>query len=204
MKLNGKSDASRVSHVIISFSFSVIRIETKWSLSNDVFVYFLLYNMCLFSLIKDYLTTFEDLSNELIYEIFKYIRFNQTFQSFYDLNQRFQNLFLLSNISIKINIFSTSKSRFQRYFRNTIIPKPNRIQSMELLNPFADNMFFFLFPIMKNVTPVKRFTSNNIQSNYINEVFNDHFLLTKMRVTMKSFPCKIIFFLYSTFIFRFD
>jgi hypothetical protein len=56
-----------------------------------------------------------NLSNELIYEIFEFLHPHQAFQAFYDLNKRFENLFVYSNLRIKINIISTSKSAFQRY-----------------------------------------------------------------------------------------
>ena len=39
------------------------------------------------------MTTLEDLSNELIYEIMGFLHLYQIFQSFYDLNERFRNLF---------------------------------------------------------------------------------------------------------------
>jgi hypothetical protein len=124
-----------------------------------------------FSLREECITNFEDLSNELIYETFEFLDFHHAFYGFYNLNQRFQNLFI-SNLPIKINISSISKCSFHRYLTHIIIPYAYRIQSLRLSNPFAADMCLSLFPIMTNFTRLETVIINNIQSDYIEEVVN--------------------------------
>jgi hypothetical protein len=114
----------------------------------------------------------EDLSNELIYEIFEFLDLNHAFESFYDLNKRFQNLFVHSNLPIKINISSISKSAFHHYLTDIIIPHTDRIQSFRLSNSFAGDMSLLLNPIMTNLIRLETLIINNIESNYIEQVVN--------------------------------
>ncbi|CAF4272180.1 unnamed protein product, partial [Adineta steineri] len=72
---------------------------------------------------------FEDLSNDIIYEIFEYFDFDYIYETFSNLNQRFVNLIINSNLPIKINISSISKPIFQRYYTDIIIPYRHRIKS---------------------------------------------------------------------------
>ncbi|CAF1584378.1 unnamed protein product [Rotaria sp. Silwood1] len=122
-------------------------------------------------LIKENLTTLENLSNELIYEIFEFLNNHHAFQAFYDLNQRFQDLFLKSNLPIKINISSISKSKFQHYLTHIIKPYAYRIELFRLSNPFID-LNLLLLPIMKNLTQLTTLILNNIESNYIEQIIN--------------------------------
>ncbi|CAF1260232.1 unnamed protein product [Rotaria sordida] len=84
---------------------------------------------------------FEDLSNELIYEIFEFLDSYHIYEAFLDLNTRFQNLCIHSNLPININISSLSKSTFQRYYTQLIMPKKHRIQSLCLSDPFIIDFF---------------------------------------------------------------
>ncbi len=115
-------------------------------------------------------TRFEDISNELIYEIFEFLDFHHAFESFYDLNIRFQNLFVYSNFPIKINISSTSKSTLQRYLKHIVIPYTYRITSLRLVNPFVADMILLLSPIMLNLTQLQALSLNNIESDYVEAV----------------------------------
>ncbi|CAF1233529.1 unnamed protein product [Rotaria sp. Silwood1] len=123
-------------------------------------------------LIKENITTLENLSNELIYEIFEFLNNHHAFQAFYDLNQRFQNLFLNSNLLIKINISSIPKSKLQHYLTHIIKPYAYRIELFRLSNPFIDPCLLLLL-IMKNLTQVTTLILNNIESIYIEQIVNN-------------------------------
>ncbi|CAF3951346.1 unnamed protein product, partial [Rotaria sordida] len=123
-------------------------------------------------LTKMFITAFEDLSNELFYKIFEFLDSYHVFEAFHDLNKRFQNLLVNSNLPIKINISSISKSRFRRYLTHFIIPHTNQIKSLRLFNPFAADISLLLFPIMTNLTRLESLTINNIEYNYIEEIIN--------------------------------
>lgn len=128
--------------------------------------------MLFFSIEKEYIKTFEDLPNEIIYEIFDFLDFHHAFQSFYDLNNRFQNIFVDSNLPIKINISSISKSSFHHYFSHIIKPHAYRIQTFKLSTPFAADMTLLILPIMANFIQLTTLTIDDIQSDYIGEVVN--------------------------------
>jgi hypothetical protein len=115
----------------------------------------------------------EDFSNELIYEILEFLDSHHAFQAFYDLNQRFQNLFTHSNLPIKINISSISKSAFQHHLSHIIIPHAHRIKSLRFSNPFATaDMCVLLFPVMPNFIQLKALTLNNIEYNYMKQIID--------------------------------
>jgi hypothetical protein len=118
------------------------------------------------------MTTFEDLSNEIIYEIFEFLHFHHALESFKDLNKRYQNLFAHSNLPIKINISSISKSTFHRHLTQIIMPHAHRITSLRLSSPFAGDMYLLLSPMMTKLTRVERLVINNIEGKYIEEVVN--------------------------------
>jgi hypothetical protein len=122
-------------------------------------------------------TTFEHLSNELIYEIFEFLYFHHAFQGFYDLNKRFQNLFVYSNLPIKINISSISKSTFHRYLADIIIPYTSRIQSLRLSSPFAVDMGLLLSPLMTNLIRLETLIINDIKSVHLVKIVNQLFSL---------------------------
>ncbi|CAF4602369.1 unnamed protein product [Rotaria sp. Silwood2] len=72
-------------------------------------------------------TYFEDLSNDLMYEIFDYLDEYDIYESFYDLNQRFKNLLIKSNLPIEIRFPSISKLNFYNYYRQMILSNRHRI-----------------------------------------------------------------------------
>ncbi|CAF5048665.1 unnamed protein product, partial [Rotaria sp. Silwood1] len=140
-------------------------------LFNEHIFYFLVTANETNCLIKENITILENLSNELIYEIFGFLNNHHAFQAFYDLNQRFQDLFLKSNLPIKINISSISKSKLQHYLTHIIKPYACRIELFRLSNPFID-LNLLLLPIMKNLTQLTTLILNNIESNYIEQIIN--------------------------------
>jgi hypothetical protein len=113
-----------------------------------------------------------NLSNELIYEIFEFLHPHQAFQAFYDLNKRFENLFVYSNLPIKINFISISKSSFQRYLTHIIIPHACQIQSLRLSNIFSTEMSLSILSVLTSLSRLKTLTINDIESEYIEQIIN--------------------------------
>jgi hypothetical protein len=118
------------------------------------------------------MTTFGDLSNEIIYEIFEFLDHHHAFQSFENLNKRYLNLFVHLNLPIKISISSIPKSTFHRYLTQIIIPNTYRLTSLRVSSPFAGDMYLLLSPMMTKLTRVERLVINNIEGKYIEEVVN--------------------------------
>ncbi|CAF1034311.1 unnamed protein product, partial [Rotaria sp. Silwood1] len=85
---------------------------------------------------------FEDLANEILYEILEYLDTYDIYKAFYNLNKRFQNLAINSNVLTKINISAMSKSNFEDYNRNIFIPNRKRIKLLRLSNPFTADIIF--------------------------------------------------------------
>ncbi|CAF1676095.1 unnamed protein product, partial [Adineta ricciae] len=80
-------------------------------------------------------TCFEDLSNELIYEVLEFVDFYDVYRAFYSLNMRFRQIITNSTLPIHVNLSSRSKSTFESYNKDCILPNKHRIQSLHLSNP---------------------------------------------------------------------
>ena len=94
-------------------------------------------------------TCLEDLSNELIYEIFEYFTAQEIFQQFSNLNQRFENVVYHSNVPLKVN--STSSS--DQSLITLLSGHSNRILSIHLSNQCALMEFFnFSFYRLESIT----------------------------------------------------
>ncbi|CAF1189608.1 unnamed protein product [Adineta steineri] len=110
---------------------------------------------------------FEDLSNEIIYEIFEYFDFHYIYETFSNLNQRFANLIINSNHPININISSISKPTFQRYYKDIIIPYRQRIKSLRITNILAVNIILLSQDNISKLTRLETLIFTNISSSYL-------------------------------------
>ncbi|CAF1218779.1 unnamed protein product [Rotaria sordida] len=99
----------------------------------------------------------EDLANEILYEIFEYLDSYDIYKGFYNLNKRFQNLAINSNVLTKINISTISKSNFEDYYRN-------RINFLGLLNPFAADIIFSPLDHILNFVHLETLIIDNIET----------------------------------------
>lgn len=122
--------------------------------------------------LDDNRTLLEDLSNEIIYDIFEYLDSHHAYESFYNLNKRFQSLFIHSNLPIVINISSISKQTFGNYIKDIIESHSNRIQTIRLSNFWTMGIGTLLFPIMKNFTQLKTLIISDIESAHIDELID--------------------------------
>jgi hypothetical protein len=119
------------------------------------------------------ITHFEDLSNELIYEIFEYFDFCHAYEIFFNLNTRFRSLLINSTLPIKIKLSFLSKATFEYYDKNIIIPYQQQIQSLQLSNPFIIDSF----SLIPKLIQLRTLIIENIQSKYLENLLNDLFVL---------------------------
>ncbi|CAF0906703.1 unnamed protein product [Rotaria sordida] len=88
---------------------------------------------------------FEDLPNEVMYEIFDCLDACHAFEAFFNLNTRFQYLLINSPSLFKIDFSCISKSNFQNCCTYIIQPNIHRIVSLRLSNPLTIDSFLSLF-----------------------------------------------------------
>jgi hypothetical protein len=87
------------------------------------------------------MTKFEDLPNEVIYEMFDYLDICHSFESFFYLNNRFQYILINSPLLFKIDLSCLSKSRFEDCCTYIIQPNLDRILSLHFSNPLTIDLF---------------------------------------------------------------
>ncbi|CAF3824035.1 unnamed protein product [Rotaria sordida] len=111
-------------------------------------------------------TYFENLPNEVIYEIFEYLDFNDINQIFSKLNLRYHSLVNNPTFHIKIHISSISKNTFESYCKHILIPYQNRIYSMNIENLF---IFYLSSPLhtLSQYSQLEILILKNIESNHI-------------------------------------
>ncbi|CAF1049228.1 unnamed protein product [Adineta steineri] len=133
---------------------------------------------------KEVTTCFEDLSNELIYEIFELLDCDHVYQAFYSLNTRFYNLITNSTLPIEVNLSSISKSTFQRYNQDIILPNKHRIHSLHLSNPCLYNDISSPIHILPEFLYLKTLSLNDIESECLEYLWEQLILshMPKLRI----------------------
>ncbi|CAF3429543.1 unnamed protein product [Rotaria sp. Silwood1] len=89
---------------------------------------------------------YEDLANQVFYEIFEYMDIYHIYEGFFNLNTPFKNSLMHSNVPIQINISTVSQSNFEWYYKNIIVLNIHRINILRLSNPFTALILFFSQP----------------------------------------------------------
>ncbi|CAF1091440.1 unnamed protein product [Rotaria sordida] len=120
---------------------------------------------------KETITYLEDLSNEIFYEIFDFLDFLYIYEAFSNLNIRFQNL-ISSILSIKMKLSSISKSTFQCYYTQIIIPYQYKIKSLHLTNPFINEILFSSNSIELKFIRLETLILDKITYEYLGKLLN--------------------------------
>jgi hypothetical protein len=116
---------------------------------------------------------FEDLSNDILYEIFEYLDYFHVYQAFFDLNIRYRKLLIDFNLPIKINISSISKSAFQNYYTHIILPRQHRIFSLSITNLLSFDLDISLHLNLSRFNRLEILILENIDSNQLKTVLQD-------------------------------
>ncbi|CAF0764123.1 unnamed protein product [Adineta steineri] len=133
-------------------------------------------------------THFEDLSNELLLDIFDFLDGYYIFDAFSNLNNRIQQLITSPDFFLKLNISFMSKSDFNKRSINIIRPYMNQIISLQLSEPFFIKNFLASFPIDTSF--------NRLESLILKDLNVDHdiSILISLAQLPRLFSLKIFFF----------
>ncbi|CAF0796275.1 unnamed protein product [Adineta steineri] len=123
------------------------------------------------------ITRFEDLSNELLYEIFDYFDICYTYETFSYLNNRFYHLIHYSSLPLNLSFSLMSKTTFQYRCKYIVLPNIHRILSIHLSNLLLIDYFFTSCTFDYLFTRLESFTLSNVKSeNLISILTNLAFL----------------------------
>ncbi|CAF1347726.1 unnamed protein product [Adineta ricciae] len=112
-------------------------------------------------------TRFDDLSNEIICEVFEYLDAYDVYTSFLNLNIRFQNLVLHSNFPLRIDMFLVSNRSFHRYYTRFLLRRLHRIHSLCLLNSFPMALIILLLQNTSKFTRLRYLLLDQIELVYL-------------------------------------
>ncbi|CAF1342622.1 unnamed protein product [Rotaria sp. Silwood1] len=128
----------------------------------------------------NYKSSFEDLANEIFYEIIEYLDFYHVYKAFFNLNQRYQCILTNSIYPIRINILAMSKSNFEHYYNDIIIPNKHRINKIRLSNLFTINIIFSSSRFICKYLQLETLILDNIKSKSLENILNHLSFLPKL------------------------
>ncbi|CAF1345964.1 unnamed protein product [Rotaria sp. Silwood1] len=108
-------------------------------------------------------------------------------KGFYNLNKRFQNLAINSNVLTKINISTISISNFEDYYRTILLPNRNRINFLDLSNPFAADIIFSPPDHILNFVHLETLIIDNVESISFYKFFDYFMKLPNLHSLIISF-----------------
>ncbi len=94
-------------------------------------------------------TYFEDLSNELWYEIFDFLDQYYLYQTLANLNTRLHHLIIHSSLHLKINLSNISKSMFNQRCKYILAPNIQRIVALSISNNMPIDHFLNMLPLKR-------------------------------------------------------
>ncbi|CAF4202579.1 unnamed protein product, partial [Rotaria sordida] len=133
-------------------------------------------------------TLIENLSNEFFYEIFDYLHGIDIYNSFSNLNYRFQQLLNSSSLLFKIKVHTQSNESSMNIYKQIILLNKHQIFSIDLYIPLQNKHFFSLFSIDSSLDHLESLTLSQLDSNVLSSViFNLSSLPRLFSLTINKF-----------------
>jgi hypothetical protein len=139
-------------------------------------------NSYFFIILDEYnqpITSIENLSNELFYEIFDYLDGHEIYEAFSNLNRYFQQLLNSLSCLVKVKFDSFDEEIWNNDIQyKKLLIYGNQIFSMKIKLPFTKNPFFFLFFLDSSL--------NRLESLSVVEIGND--ILLSLLISLVRLP----------------
>ncbi|CAF0779165.1 unnamed protein product [Rotaria sordida] len=116
---------------------------------------------------KKLMDCFENLSNELFYEIFDYLEGCDLFKAFSNLNNRFQVLLTSSSLRLKIDLRYREETILQYCSTYVVVPNKDRIISLSLGHDHPYNSYPALFKIDSSFSRLESLVLDYIELNQL-------------------------------------
>jgi hypothetical protein len=126
------------------------------------------------------MTKFEDLPNEVLYEILDYLDTCHAFEAFFYLNTRFQYLLINCPLFLKIDLSCISKSRFEDCCTYIIQRNIHRILSLRFSNPLILDLFFSLFTLNSSFIQLESIIFTQINFEKLEPILVNFSLLPRL------------------------
>ncbi|CAF1445618.1 unnamed protein product [Adineta ricciae] len=126
------------------------------------------------------ISSFEQLSNEIIYEILTHLDAYEIYQSFFDINIRFRNLCNHSDLTVQIDTQFESKSKFQSYYNDFITSNKHHVQSLRLFDPLIVDFFALSPSTISQCIDLRQLILCEIQNEFLESVLLDIVSLPKL------------------------
>lgn len=108
------------------------------------------------------MTTFEDLPNEVLYELLDYLDISDSFEAFFHQNIRFQYLLIHNPLFLKIDLSYLSKSKFEECCTKIISKNLTRVLSLRFTNPLTMDTFLSLISFNESFLHLESISFNEI------------------------------------------
>ncbi len=99
------------------------------------------------------------------------------YRGFFHLNKRFRNLLVNSTLPMKINVCAISKSNFERYYTDMILPNKHRIDFLRLSNPFTVDVIFSPPRILSKFLRLEKLILDHFHTKYLHNILNHLIIL---------------------------
>jgi len=113
------------------------------------------------------ITSIENLSNDFFYELFDYLDGYHIYESFSNLNYRFEQLLKSSYLLFKIKLDSLSDELYSDTFTQFILLNKHQMLSFHVSIPSEDELRFSLFPINSSFDHLESLVLNDVESTIL-------------------------------------
>jgi hypothetical protein len=123
---------------------------------------------------------FEDLPNEVMYEMFDYLDVCHAFDAFFYLNNRLQYLLINSPLLFKLDLSCLSKSRFEDCCTYIIQPNIPRIFSLRFSNPLTIDFFLSMCSLNSSFIQLESIIFSQINFEKLEPILKNLSLLPRL------------------------
>ncbi|CAF1365485.1 unnamed protein product [Rotaria sordida] len=136
---------------------------------------------------NSWISCFEDLSNDLFCEIFDYFNGYELFESFSNLNFRFEKILHSSSVLLKNRFYLFGNDGMMNTFKDYMLTNHHQIFSISIKFLLEKSSFFSSFLFDSSFDHLQSITFEDIQSNTIIPILNNLFFLPKLySLTIKT------------------
>lgn len=120
------------------------------------------------------------MSNEIIYEIFKFIDGYDLYEAFSNLNSRLTNLLTDPILPLNFDVSFMSKLTVQHCYTEILVPNKHRIKCLYIMNPFIVDLICVNPCVISQFYRLETLVINNFRSKHLEDILKSAALLPRL------------------------